>query len=113
MRSGFLERRRGTHSQKIVNLSDRFREVGRRDGVAYAPSGNAVGLAHAVDRNSAVAHTLQGCNGAVRGAVIEDVLIDLVGQCQGIPLDAQTGNKPKFVAAENLSRGIVRRIYDD
>jgi len=43
-------------------------------------------------------------------AVIDDVFVDFVGDSQNIPLLAKVSDQLKFLAAEDLSGRIVRRI---
>src|SRR5947207_1474568 len=49
----------------------------------------------------------------VREAVVEDVLVDLVGDGKRVPLDAEVGDAAELLAAENLTGGIVGRVDDD
>ena len=47
------------------------------------------------------------------GAVIDDVLVNLVGDRKGVPAHAKFANKFQFLASENLTGRIVRSIHDD
>ena len=46
-------------------------------------------------------------------AVINNVLVNFIGDGEGIPAHAEIANKFQFFAREYFSRGIVRRIDDD
>ena len=61
----------------------------------------------------AVAHALERGHGDVPGAVVEDVLVDFVGDGEGIPAHAEIADGFEFLAGEHLAGGIVRRIDDD
>ena len=45
--------------------------------------------------------------------IIENVFVNLVGDGEHIELHAQVANQLQFRPRENLSRGIVGRVYDD
>ena len=84
-----------------------------RNGPSHAPSGHAVGLRHAVDRDGAIAHAVERDHRNVLGAVVDDVLVDLVGDGEDIEFDAQVADQFQFFAGEDLAGGIVRSIEDD
>ena len=47
------------------------------------------------------------------GIVVEDVLVDLVGDRERAPLLAQTGDELQLFAREDLAGRVVRRVDDD
>ena len=47
-------------------------------------------------------------HGDVDGAVVEDVLVDLVGHGQRVVAAAQVGDRLQLRAREDLARGVVR-----
>ena len=46
-------------------------------------------------------------------AVVDDVLVDLVGDRDRVPLAAQRGDRLELVAREHLAGRVVRRVDDD
>ena len=86
---GRLQRRGGADGQEVVHLADRARDVRRRDRPADAPAGDAERLRQAVDRDRAIGHAVERRHRHVHGAVVEDVLVDLVGDRDRAPLLAQ------------------------
>ena len=47
------------------------------------------------------------------GSVIQDVLVDLVGDGEDVEFNAQVSDQFQFGAGEDLSRGIVRGVEND
>jgi hypothetical protein len=111
--SRLLERRGGADGEKVVDLADGLRGIRRGDSPAYAPTGDAIGLGHAVDDDGAIAHAVDARHGDVLGAVVEDMFVDFVGDAVGIPSYAKIANEFEFGASENFAGGIVRRVEDD
>jgi hypothetical protein len=108
-----LQRRRGADGQEVVHLADAGGERRRRHRPADAPAGHAEGLRHAVDRHRAIGHPLDRHQRHVAGAVVDDVLVDLVGDRDDVPRAAEGGDRLELVAAEDLAGGVVRRVDDD
>ena len=47
------------------------------------------------------------------GAVIDDVLVNLVGDGEGVPAQAEFANKFQFLASEDLAGRIIGSIHND
>src|SRR5208337_5342971 len=82
--AGLLQRSGRANGEKVVNLADGLRGFRRCNGPADAPAGDAVGFGHAVDDDGAVAHAVQAGHGEVLGAVVDDVLVNFVGDAVGV-----------------------------
>src|SRR4029077_2749909 len=111
--AGFLQWSRGAYGQEVVNLPNRVRDVLRSDRVADAPAGHWIGLRKPVYRDRSVAHTVQRGHGDVLLVVEQDVFVDLVSDCDGVPLLTKLGDGLQLFAAEDLSGRVVRSVYDD
>src|SRR5271157_1036057 len=111
--AGLLQRSGRANSQKIVDLADGLRGFRRGDGPADTPTGDAVSLGHAVDDDGVVAHAVQPRHGDVLGAIVDDVLVDFVGNAVGVPAHAEIADEFEFGAGENFAGGIVGRVQDD
>ena len=109
----FLQGRRRPHGQEVVNLSDCVAEARRPKAPADAPAGDAVGLGHPADGHRPLPHPFEAGKAHVPRAVVNDVLVDLVGHRNDIPLPAQRGNLFEFAAGKHLPRGVVGSIDDD
>src|SRR5216117_2792736 len=96
-----------------MNFANCLSNLRRRYGVANSPARNAIGLRKTVDRDRAIAHPVQGRKSDVLLAVKENVLINLVGYCDGIPLSTKRRDDLQLLAAEYLSGWIVRGIDND
>ena len=76
-----------------LEVGDGPHDVGRADHPAHAPAGHGVGLGHAVEHDGLVRQLGdQGDDVGGLGAVVEQVLVDLVGDdpdavLQGPPAD--------------------------
>ena len=46
-------------------------------------------------------------------AVIDDVLVNFVGDGEGVPLQTEFANKFEFLESEDLARRIIGSIHDD
>ena len=77
---------------------------------ADAPAGDAVGFGHAVDDDGAVAHAVDAGHRDVLRRVIENVLVNFVGDAEGIPAHTQVADEFQLGAREHFARGIVGRI---
>jgi len=49
----------------------------------------------------------------VLGAIIDDVLVDFVGDAVGVPAHAEIADEFEFGAREHFAGGIVGRVKDD
>src|SRR5262249_43169574 len=83
------------------------------DGPAYAPSGDAVGFGHAVDGDGAVGHSFEAGDGNVARTIVEDVLVDFVGDSEDIEFEAEVADDSEFGASEHFAGGIVGSVQDD
>src|ERR1019366_4303765 len=112
-RAGLLQRRGGPNGQEIVDFADGRRSVGRRNGPADAPSSHAISFRHSIDGNRAVAHAVQRCHRDVLRAVVNNVLVNFVGNREGVPAHAKVADEFQLFAGKHLARGIIRRVDDD
>src|SRR6266446_4826289 len=96
-----------------MHLPDRARDARRSDDVSDPPARNAVRLGHPVHNDRPLPHAVYHDRRDVLLAVIDDVFVDFVGDGQNIPLLAKVSDQLKFLAAEDLSGRIVRRINND
>ena len=111
--SSLLQRGGGADGKKIVDLADGLRGFRRSDSPADAPAGNAVRFGHAVDDDSAIAHAVNASHGNVLGAVVQNVLVNFVGDAVAVPTDTEIANEFEFGASEDFAGGIVGRVQDD
>ncbi len=112
-RRRFLERRRRAHGQEIVHLADGARQLRRSQRPSHPPSGHRVGLGDAVDGDGALRHSVEARERNVLRVVVEDVLVDLVGDGDDPPLLAEPGDVHELVSGKDLTRGVVGRINND
>ena len=112
-RARFLQRRRRAHGEEVVDLADGVRQGRGCDRPAHPPPGHAVGLAHPVDGDGARGHFRQRGERDVDRAVVQDVLVDLVGHRDRIVPPAQLGDRLQLHAREDLARGVVGSVDDD
>ena len=96
-----------------MDFADGFREVGGGDNPADAPSGDRVGLAHAVDEDGAVAHAREGHHRDVLRSVVDDVLVYFVRDGEGVELLAQLGDEFELLSIEDLAGGVAGRVQND
>ena len=85
----------------------------RSNDVADAPSRHAECLRHSVHDDGALAHSVKRYRGNVLRAIVDNVFIDLVRDGENVPLLTEVGDDAEFLAAEDLSRWVVRRIDND
>src|SRR5882762_6920583 len=111
--TGLLQRGGGADGEEVVDLADGLGGFGRSERPAYAPAGDAVGVGHAVDDDGAVAHAVDAGHRDVLRRVVENVLVDFIGDAEGVPADAEIADEFEFLASENFSRGVVRRVEDN
>src|SRR3990172_3596180 len=96
-----------------MNLAYAVRQIlGGNDG-ADAPAGYAVGLGKAVDGDGALAHPREAGNGDVTAAVVQDVLIDFVGDGEHVVAAAEGRDGFQFLSVEYFAGGIVGSVDDD
>ena len=88
--AGFLKRNCRADGEEIVDLADGC-QIRRSRDPAHAPSGNWRAV-HAVDHDGAVAHG-DGHHGHMPETVVEDVLVDFIGDGQRVELLAESGDE--------------------
>ena len=108
--SRLLQRRRGTDRQEVVHLPDGPGEVPRCNGVADAPSGHAEGLGEGADGHGPLSHARKQGDGLVDVPVVQDVLVDLVGEDVEVVADRQLGDPVQLVAVEDLPDGLLGEL---
>ena len=91
----------------------RLDEPFRPARITDTPAGHAVCFGNAVDRNRPLGHARQRPQRDMFGPVIEDMFINLVGDCQDIIFLAQLGDELEVAARENAAGRVVRRVDDD
>ena len=96
-----------------MHLADGVGQLGAGEDVAEPPAGDAEGLGQAADGDGAVVHARERGHRDVLVGVVEDVLVDLVGDAERVELLAEPGDQLQLGAAEHLAAGIVRRVDDD
>src|SRR6266704_2348372 len=110
---GDLKRMGRADGQEVVGPAHRIRERLRRDRPADSPSGRAVRLGEAVDRDRPLRHVADRRERHVARAVEDDVLVDLVRHRDDVVIGAQVRDRPELVAGEHLARRVVRRVHDE
>src|SRR5262245_47089856 len=104
---------RRPHRDEVVSAPDADRQLRRRHRVANAPAGDRVRLGDAGDRDRALGHARQRGDGRVAEPVVDDVLVDLVGDRQEIVLQAEIGNGLQLALREDLARRVIGAVEDD
>ena len=79
LHGGVLGRGGGAHDPVLVHLGDAGHDLRRRRDVADAPARHRVGLAEAADQHRPLAHPIEGAEGDVLVAAIDEAVVDLVG----------------------------------
>ena len=95
-----------------MNLADRIGDVRRRDDGADPPARDAERLRGATDGDGAIGHPRQRRDRDVLTLVV-DVLVDLVGDGEGVVALAELRDRGELGARKHPARGIVRRAHDD
>ena len=95
---------------RIDRLGDRF----RRAHVAEPPAGHRVGFAEAVDRDRQIVSLLRERRDAdVFRVVVNQLLVDLVGQNVDVFLRRDLDDRFQFLAAVDGAGRIARAVHDD
>src|SRR3979409_1790517 len=76
--------------------------LGGGDHPAHAPSRHAIRFREPIDDNGAVAHAVNARHGDMFRAVIENVLVNFIGDTVSIPAHAKVSNEFQLRARENL-----------
>ena len=113
VRASLLERSCRAYGQKIVNFANRLRRLRRSQHPAYAPSGDAVRFRQAIDDDRAVAHAVDARHGNMLGAIVQNVLIDFVGDAVGIPSHTEVTDEFELRSREDFPGGIIRRVQNN
>ncbi len=108
-----LERGGRADGEEVVDFADALGDGLFGDGPADPPAGDGVGLGDGVDGDGAVGHAGQCGERDVLGAVVEDVLVYLVGDGVCIPFLAEVGNLLELGAGEDFAGGVVGGVDDD
>ena len=109
-----LQRRGGADRQKVMRPPDPIGDVEiLADGPPHTPAGDAVGLADAIDGDGAFRHPRERRDADVLAAVVQQVLIHLVGDRDDVVLPALLGHELQLRAAEDLAGGVVGSVDDD
>ena len=111
--AGLLQRRGRPDRQKVVHLADAGGQCRGRQNEADAPAGHAEGFGNAVDGDRPLGHARQGPQRNIFGAVVKDMLIDLVGDRQHVVFLAQLGNQFEILPGKDPAGGVVGRIDHD
>src|SRR5215469_8201646 len=111
--ASLLEGSRGSNSKEVVDFADGLRGFGRSDGPADTPAGDTIGFGHAIDDDGVVAHAVDACHGEVLGAVVENVLVDFVGDAVAVPAQTKITDELEFAARVNLAGGVVGCVEND
>ncbi len=101
--AGLLKRCSGANGQKIVHFANRLRRLRRRQHPAHAPTGNAVRFRQAIYDDRAIAHSVDARHGNMFRAVVQNVLVDFVGDAVCVPPDAEVADEFEFRAREYLA----------
>src|SRR6266478_1356585 len=101
-RAGLLQRSGRAHGKEIVDFANRRCRFRRSDGPADAPAGDAIGLEHAVDHDGALAHAIDARHGDVLRAVIQNVLVNFIGDAERVPAHAKIANEFQLRTREHF-----------
>ena len=101
----------GAGGHLALQAAHDLRNGRRRGRVADAPAGHRVGLGHAVDDDCLVVDRLaEGRDGRVLLAVIDELLVNLIGNHIEPARHGQLGDLAKLIAAEDRARRVARRV---
>jgi len=100
---GLLERGGSAHRDEVVGAADPDGDLGRADGVADPPPRHRVRLRHARDGDGTLPHAGEGGDGNVPETVVDDVLVDLVGDRERVVSLTQLGDGLELREREHLA----------
>ena len=106
----FLERRGRAHGEEVVHFTNRAADFRRRDRIAHAPTGDAIGFRQAVDGNGPLGHTGKRRHRDMLAAVVNQVLIDFIGHDASVRVLNDSSDGFELGARKDFARGIVGRI---
>ena len=104
---------RGLHHEVVVHRAQQPGALGRGDHPADSPSGRAPGLRDRVHHQGAFCHALEAREIRMAMAVEDDVLVDLVGDCEEIVRPANLGNERQLFVVQHLAGRVVWRVHDE
>ena len=101
---------KGIYMRNIVrrDLQDRRHEAFVACDISDAPPIHGIGFREREHTERTLEHARQRGNADVFVAVIDDLLVDLVGGDQQIMLDRKCGQRTQFVAREHTAGRICR-----
>ena len=108
-RRGVLERRAAGEGQELLDRAHARDQVRRPAGPADLPAGQGMRLAQRRGGHRALGHPGQRGQGHVR-AVVDQVLVHLVGHRDQVVAAADRGQQLQLVALEHPPGGVVRRV---
>ena len=106
---GVLERRAAGEGQELLDRAHARDQLRRPAGPADLPAGQGVRLAQRRRGHGALGHPGQRGQGHVR-AVVDQVLVHLVGHGDQVVAAADRGQQLQLVALEHPPGGVVRRV---
>ena len=108
-----LHRRVHGEHVELVHLSELAHQRGRRGHVADLPARDVERLAEARHDQRSLGELGQAREARVRDAVVDHVLVDLVGQHQRLRRPQQLGEARALLARPHGAARVVRRVDDD
>ena len=88
----FLQWRCGTDGQEIVDFAGNFDNLGAGDDVAKTPAGDGIGLGEGTAGNRALPHVRQRGKVDILVRLVDDMLVDFIGDDPGIVFFRQVGD---------------------
>src|SRR5262249_36591898 len=110
---GLLQQVGRPYRNEVVRAADADGQLRVGDGVADAPTRDRVGLRDPGDGDGALGHARQRGDGNVLSAVVDDVLVDLVGDGEQVVAEGQIGDLLQLRRREDLAGGVVGAVEDD
>src|SRR5207249_10629011 len=96
-----------------MHLSNRTRNAWRCNDVSHAPARDAECLRHPIHDDRALAHPVQRDRRDMFGAVVDDVLVNLICDGKDIPFLAQLSDELELLAAEYLTGRVIWSVDDN
>src|SRR5712692_9201822 len=81
--------------------------------VADPPACHAVSLGESESRDRAVPHIIETRNAHMFATVVENLVVDLVGDGERVMVDAEVPNNSELMTGEDSASGIVWCVDDD
>ena len=102
----FLQGGGGADGEKVVYLLRDIHDVRRGDDVPQPPAGDGIGLGQGGAGDRPLPHARQGGKIAVLVRCVNDMLVHLVGDDEGVVSLGQVGDQLQLVIGEDLAAGI-------